>query len=1434
MADIAFPRGGRSDPAMEKEAGSDNENSSFPTRRERPSEITKKRKALESGQAAPDFLFGGSNKQPQDVKSAAATSSATKKAKTTISSTKQSLLPLGGGGVILPQRSSNAKNKSTAPIIQALSFQRIHKGTTKLLATVTQVQDEFAVVSLPNLLSGFMLPPPATTTTNGNKTVSMKQCVQVGQVLTVAVVKVASEQLPGGATKKRIQVSGLPTHVNPRTAPASKKSFVSTSLPLRGQILSVEDHGCLIDLGLGRKGFCKFDDIQGGDYHIILASDEEAADSPEASEINNKRIILQAGRLYDFYHTKAWSQEELPTVIPLQLRKTSQIAQDMVMPQATTTSSSSSATSKQHATPYTLHSLLPGMMVTTKVEALAKNGVCVTFLGNLFRGAIEYGSHLGGGCLGMDNNGDKSVVKRQDLEHGWKNLLEHYQHFPARIIAIDTSTKLIRLSIAPHILTMKLPLFASIDEVELEEKDETTNSMTVGKIVEDCTVVRVDPGIGALLALPQEYHYTSRKNTTILPKRLVNKSDLFANETFQKAIQVPTVYVHISKAYDIEGGNKQKKKGKGNNQHHEAHTGKFAKEFGLGSQHKVRILNTSHWMDGIASGGCAPSILEAHVLTHQDLQPGQVYKQVPICAKLQGGSILVNLGGSPGNPVRGLIPSPLHLMDKMPSSSSSASDFRKQVLDTKFAVDAKIDVRVLWVDHAKKRCVVTAKKSLVKMNETDQQDDKQVVVVTSYEDLQVGQVSTGFISKMDDRALYVTFCNRVYGKVTAKSLASELGMENHFENYQVGDVVTCRVVKVAKNPRGRRPLEDDDVMEDDEEDSPETGRAYYQVLLSLNVQGESDLMDEDDEDDNVEKSRKEQVDVSKPQQIHIKAGAIVPEKSMKIVELFKGKPSRRGKGFVPGYAIVSIKSKYLLDNSEQSQMLPQMECKLPFDQLLDDFDPTDIETAEALDTLAARTLRVGKKINQKAIVLTDPHKTNVDHSSGIGKLTVLSLRKSLIASIEGGAVAKAGTSMDSVIVPSPSTSLFVGALVKGYVAQIDERHGAFLRFLDGMTGLIPRMNGGLDLMPYSTIVAKVQVVDDTVKPYRIMLQPVTGARKEDRSPLPYKVGDKIAKAQITAVQFLEARIEVSETSGDVDLSNVSFRMHASMKASKDTKIKLMKKAVEKGHIVKGHPFYGLKPDDRLKNLTVVAVTRSRGRVTVQLSDREDLPENENDVSVPTCANSRSELKAGMTVSAVVSQVGENNKGLAVMVSPTVRGFIPGLELSTDLEVLNNIAKYVPEGARLTCVVMDDSQWHENRAKVPFASRTQKSWSERKSTPDDKRELYLSVLAVNEPTLAMEKPSRNDLIIGRVNKKLPQYMGPSLMLTLRGGFLARCCITELAECDEWENMPLGKATTVSSSEKDAEKDKASAMEVDEESDDESAALDETEEQDGSAM
>ena len=61
-----------------------------------------------------------------------------------------------------------------------------------------------------------------------------------------------------------------------------------------------------------------------------------------------------------------------------------------------------------------------------------------------------------------------------------------------------------------------------------------------------------------------------------------------------------------------------------------------------------------------------------------------------------------------------------------------------------------------------------------------------------------------------------------------------------------------------------------------------------------------------------------------------------------------------------------------------------------------------------------------------------------------------------------------------------------------------------------------------------------------------------------------------------------------------------------------------------------------------------------------------------------------------------------------------------------------------------------------------------------------------------------------------------------MLELRGGFKARCDITELNEMDEWENMPLGRldASVIGSANNTPHKEKNSqgAIVTDESADD----------------
>lgn len=97
-----------------------------------------------------DFLFGGR-------KSDGPTKKKKKKSDGVDSSflSSASGLPLGGGNV------THSKKDAT---IEALSFKSLAKGT-KLLGMVREVNDDFCLVSLPSLLTGYIL-PNSTSGTN--------------------------------------------------------------------------------------------------------------------------------------------------------------------------------------------------------------------------------------------------------------------------------------------------------------------------------------------------------------------------------------------------------------------------------------------------------------------------------------------------------------------------------------------------------------------------------------------------------------------------------------------------------------------------------------------------------------------------------------------------------------------------------------------------------------------------------------------------------------------------------------------------------------------------------------------------------------------------------------------------------------------------------------------------------------------------------------------------------------------------------------------------------------------------------------------------------------------------------------------------------------------------------------------------------------------
>ncbi len=1391
VQEMSFPRGS-SRPAKEVSANESDSKKLRPSqKRKSSSEADAKTATPTASSVKKDFLFGSSKKKDEGKSS----SSKRRKVEDPSSASggnKHSLMPLGGGGVVVSTRKHKNQSGGTGSVttsthIESLGFSKIAKGS-KLLACVREVQQNYAIVSLPNLLTAYILPQAKP---GQDPKYPLANIMQVGQTLAVVVTKIAVEQVKGGQSRRRIQVSPLPQDVNPRLllageAGGGKDSSVTSaanrlaraSVPIRGQIMSVEDHGCVIELGFGKRGFLPFEKVGEENNYVVLDEDEEYEDE-EDDDITKRPIILQNGRVYDFLAvpiTTSGKDQSTATVFPLSLPTTQKMAKQTV---SSLTSNSSSKGGKRGnkstIVPFSFSSLTPGWLVQVKVEAVANNGLCVSLFGNVFRGAMEM-NHLGATFIPEAKEGLASSGKDVGFQKLAASLFQEHQYFTARIMAIDVPTKLVRLSMAPHILTLSNPS---------EEKNPLQSFPTVGTVVPDCTVVKLDPGIGALLALPPQYNI---ETSSLLPKNLTKSCDLFQNASFQDASHIRKVYVHISKALDDGEDVDTDKDG--------AAAGKFLKEFAPSTKHSVRILSTGHWLEGVATGACASHIIQAPVLTHDDLVPGKVYKQVPICGHLPGGSVLVQLGGvnnktkkgkkskssSSSHQIMGLI-SPLQLFDV---ASNDSTEYRQRVFKTKYAIDAKVDVRVLSVDPIRKRCLVSAKKTLVQAVPEN--------IITNYADAKVGQLAVGYVSKVDDQGLYVTFCNRVYGKVTARSLAAELGVEDHRENYSVGDIVTSRVVKSKQVVRKGSTFEDsddDDEMDvDGDEQSPSN---YWELTLSLKVHKDQDEDDQMDEE--------EEVDIHNPKKVRLLAGAILPAKSMKIVELVNGKAKKSG-GYVPGYAIVSIKSKYLVDGESlgKSRMLSYVECKLPYNNLVDSFEPVDIQSVENLDALAKRVLTVGKKIKQKGIVLVDPHKPIVDYASGIGTMPVVSLRKALIQSREEQASAQEDNSNELPIVPLPDTNLFVGASLLGFVAQVDKRHGAFVRFLDGMTGMVPKKSGGLSLRLYDTVVTKVVVIDDSVHPHRILLEPVSssGARtkrtRKQQTQSTLKIGDKISKAVLTSIGFEYASMTTER-------NNERLFIHCTDKEFNSTTIKRLKKPLadqssgKKASITKCHPFYGLKKGQELNNLTVISVQKDKVWVTEKDIDEHNLEE------MPALIEKTSQLKPGAKLKGVVAAHGKDNSGIFVHVGPKVTGFISGLELSRDVELLNNLQANVALGTTIECMVLKLQA--KRASEDPF--------------------LLLSVLACEANSTKIPKPVGGDIVVGRINKSLDQVLAPSLMLDLRQG-VGRCCITELDEPDEWENMPLGQKKT----EKTNENNEDMVDDNDDESDDESETSESIEE------
>ncbi|KAL9187437.1 hypothetical protein ACHAXT_001540 [Thalassiosira profunda] len=1413
----AFPRGKRRPPPSAAPASTSSS--------ERPSKKAKdasdaNASAAKAHAAKDDFLFGSSAllaDKPKQHKPPAPHS---------VAAPSLSNLPLGGGGVLPP--TTTATGKRLPPKIEPLSFSKYAKGT-KVLGVIREVSAEYAVVSLGCRLNGFVR-RDAFNNNNGeegnaglagtgaNNSAKSPPLTKVlpppGSLFAFYVLSTESEDVskrqqrkqaaasgtPAAAKKRRIELSPWPREVNSglrgaaggflapasgRRANGEAECVDGSPMVVRGTIASIEDHGCLVDLGgvLGdRRAFLRFDAIEGGyaledddedsDGEDSEEEEEEGGDKMDVDESNGvpaasaPKRPLNVGRAFDF------------ALLPSHLSPSSNNA---IVQLSLPSHAALTALRTPPAAMPSLSSLQPGMLTQVNVEAHARNGLCVSFHEGVYRGSLDE-DHLGG-----HKGAEMGTTKKKDGNDVWWRGVFKGRHskFVARIIAVDAATKVVRFSLNPHVLGLDASLARA--------------PRPVGTVVEHARVIRVDPGLGALLALPgpdatedeegeegDEEEGGVGEAVRAREARLVALDQSLGNgllsvPEYRAASRVETAYVHISKSMDVPADATDASK-KGGHHHQRARTPEslFARHFAVNNRIKaLRVLGNGSLLDGVASCAMAPSIVKAHVLTHADVVPGKLYERVPVVRLLDGGGILVDLGCG----VRGVVPAS-HLFDKASHGSldggdAAADGYRQKIRAAKYKVGNSISVRCLTVDPDKRTCVLTAKKALVATADLDP--------IIDYASIQAGRVAAGYISKVDANGLTVTFCNNVHGRVSSRSLARELGVEDCWVNYSVGDVVLARAVACERRRNRNYTAEDG-----------EEHKYYYRLTLSLKT-----AVDEAPEG----AAAAPNADGAPA----LAAGAIVPPKRMKVVQLVDGLQRDDGT-WRPGCAVVSVKSKCFAGAFDSDIV----ECRLPYDQLLDSHADRGLSSPPAeLDAVAREVLTVGKRIDAAAAVLAVPY-----HYGGSDALPVVSLKPSLVATVRAQQAQQespAGQDDPPIVCPAPKTHLFVGRHVRGYVARVDPRFGAFVRFLDGLSGLVPKTKKGCELGLYDTIVCRVTALDVTSSPPKILLKRVTEgdiAKRRRKGELqgqgatggasPIRVGDAVGDVQVTDVNFARAKVRLL----DRDTSKIRARIHVTLAAPLDKKPKLSKKErqwMEERKIGRSHPFYGWKVGDVLTNVRCAAIDERDGAAYVELTNVAG--------PLPSLVGDPAHLPPGAIVSAIVTSVSTapSPHGVWVQVCPGVAGFVPALELSADPGTLNDLEARYEVGARLTCRVVEEKASGGGERRPSLLRRRQKprgplptgDGEDRTAAGEEHRAVELSALLASQeggdaPPAAVRptKPRRGDLVAGRINAKLRTVGAPSLMVTLRGGFAGRCCVTELADADGWENVPLGNAVVAS--------------------------------------
>ena len=407
---------------------------------------------------------------------------------------------------------------------------------------------------------------------------------------------------------------------------------------------------------------------------------------------------------------------------------------------------SSESTFYDLKTKYQFDTYLPGAKLKNCViEKITKNGLKLNISNQLF--GYVHSNHIPLAKRASLSKNQNDLLKDLDGKNK-TNTFSNGDKVNATIIFINPYSKIIYLSLLSHLNDSTKP--AKISKLFLSGDE----SLKLGQIINDAQVA-----MHSFKGIYVKFNGPDGKQVTgFVPKRHLfddkqqNGADEDENEDNVDGVKLKKIKKDAKNMDKAE----------------------IEKLFPLSSQLKVRIYDFS-LIEDIILLSCRSSILNASFMSYEELKIGQVVKCTVKSISPKNGGVNVKLSDF----VTGFIPK-IHTGD-IPLSET--------MLPRKLKPGTELKCKIIQLNANEKRCVLTAKKTLIKSN---------LSLIDSFDHVEKGLETYGVVVSIQSYGLLLGFLNDLKGLLPRNQISTSSSLlkpdQDLKQLYYVGQLLKCNVL----------------------------------------------------------------------------------------------------------------------------------------------------------------------------------------------------------------------------------------------------------------------------------------------------------------------------------------------------------------------------------------------------------------------------------------------------------------------------------------------------------------------------------------------------------------------------------------------------------------------------------------------------------------